>query len=69
MSRRFARRQDSWFRKDQRITWLPYDAPDLVEKALEVLKRTDVAQGNRGAAPGVVEVNTGPDAGAVDARG
>lgn len=33
-TRRFARRQDSWFKKDPRITWLPYDAPDLVERAL-----------------------------------
>ena len=41
-TRRFARRQDSWFRKDQRITWLPYDDPDLVEKALVV-----IAEGNR----------------------
>jgi tRNA dimethylallyltransferase len=68
-TRRFARRQDSWFRKDQRITWLPYDAPDLVEKAFQV-----IAEGNREGAAGVVEVNKGPgsntgDAGAVDARG
>jgi tRNA dimethylallyltransferase len=65
-TRRFARRQDSWFRKDQRITWLPYDAPDLLEKALQV-----IAQGNREGASGVVEVNTGPgqNSGAVDARG
>jgi tRNA dimethylallyltransferase len=33
-TRRFARRQDSWFRKDPRIHWLPYDAPDLPERAL-----------------------------------
>jgi tRNA dimethylallyltransferase len=33
-TRRFARRQDSWFRKDPRIEWLPYDANDLVERAL-----------------------------------
>lgn len=33
-TRRFARRQDSWFRRDPRIVWLPYDAPDLVERAL-----------------------------------
>jgi len=31
---RFARRQDSWFRKDPRIHWLPYDADDLAEQAL-----------------------------------
>jgi tRNA dimethylallyltransferase len=34
-TRRFARRQDSWFRKDPRIDWLPYDTPDLVELALD----------------------------------
>jgi tRNA dimethylallyltransferase len=33
-TRRFARRQYSWFRKDPRIKWLPFDAPDLVELAL-----------------------------------
>jgi tRNA dimethylallyltransferase len=65
-TRRFARRQDSWFRKDPRISWLEYDAPDLVEKALEV-----IAQGNRAAASGVVGVTTGKGTGtgAVDARG
>lgn len=30
-TRKFARRQDSWFRKDDRISWLPAGAPDLVE--------------------------------------
>lgn len=33
-TRRFARRQDSWFRKDDRIHWLPYDADDLLDRAL-----------------------------------
>jgi tRNA dimethylallyltransferase len=32
-TRRFARRQDSWFRKDPRVRWLCYDTPDLVESA------------------------------------
>ena len=32
-TRRFARRQDTWFRRDPRIRWLPYDAPDLLERA------------------------------------
>jgi tRNA dimethylallyltransferase len=65
-TRRFARRQDSWFRKDQRISWLPYDDPDLLEKALEV-----IAEGNRKASSGVVGVEEGPSdhSGAVDARG
>lgn len=38
-TRRFARRQDSWFRKDPRIEWLPYDAPDLVERAVAIFAR------------------------------
>jgi tRNA dimethylallyltransferase len=38
-TRRFARRQDSWFRKDPRITWLRYDAPDLVEQAARTVGR------------------------------
>jgi tRNA dimethylallyltransferase len=33
-TRRFARRQDSWFRKDERISWVPYDAPDRVDRTL-----------------------------------
>ena len=33
-TRRFARRQDSWFRKDPRIVWIRYDDPQLLDKAL-----------------------------------
>ena len=33
-TRRFARRQDSWFRKDPRIVWVRHDDPDRVEQAL-----------------------------------
>ncbi len=36
-TRRFARRQDSWFRKDPRVTWVSWDDPDRVEKALSLL--------------------------------
>jgi tRNA dimethylallyltransferase len=36
-TRRFARRQDSWFHKDPRILWLPHDAPDLVDRVVELL--------------------------------
>ncbi|WP_123670292.1 tRNA (adenosine(37)-N6)-dimethylallyltransferase MiaA [Actinocorallia herbida] len=35
-TRRFARRQESWFRRDPRIQWLPYDAPDLLDRALRI---------------------------------
>jgi tRNA dimethylallyltransferase len=38
-TRRFARRQDSWFRKDPRITWVRYDDPERVGKALAVMGR------------------------------
>jgi tRNA dimethylallyltransferase len=37
-TRRFARRQDTWFRTDTRIQWLPYDAPDLLEQALSAIR-------------------------------
>ncbi len=36
-TRRFARRQDSWFRKDPRITWVRYDDPARVETALTAI--------------------------------
>lgn len=32
-TRRFARRQDSWFRKDPRIVWVGFDDPDRVARA------------------------------------
>ena len=36
-TRRFAGRQDSWFRKDPRITWVAWDDPDRVEKAVAAI--------------------------------
>lgn len=33
-TRQFARRQLAWWRKDPRIVWVPYDAPDRVERAV-----------------------------------
>ena len=33
-TRRFARRQDSWFRKDPRIAWVDWDDPDRAERAV-----------------------------------
>ncbi len=38
-TRRFARRQDSWFRKDPRIVWVAHDDPDRVAKAVEAVER------------------------------
>ena len=33
-TRRYARRQESWFRADARVVWLPHDASDLAGRAL-----------------------------------
>ncbi|HET8600035.1 MAG TPA: tRNA (adenosine(37)-N6)-dimethylallyltransferase MiaA [Segeticoccus sp.] len=38
-TRRLARRQQSWFRPDPRITWLGHDDPKLVDRALEAVRR------------------------------
>ena len=37
-TRQFARRQDAWWRKDARISWVPFDAPDRVEQAMEAME-------------------------------
>ncbi len=37
-TRRFSRRQDAWFRKDPRIVWVPFDAPDRLEQALAAVR-------------------------------
>lgn len=37
-TRRFARRQDAWFRKDPRVVWVRYDDPDRVERALDAIR-------------------------------
>jgi tRNA dimethylallyltransferase len=36
-TRRFARRQDSWFRKDPRIVWVDHDDPERVAKVLAAI--------------------------------
>ncbi|HEX2896376.1 MAG TPA: tRNA (adenosine(37)-N6)-dimethylallyltransferase MiaA [Marmoricola sp.] len=43
-TRRFARRQDSWFRKDERITWVRYDDPARVEAALAAIGQAALTQ-------------------------
>ncbi len=37
LTRRFARRQESWFRRDPRVRWLPYDAPGILERSLALI--------------------------------
>jgi tRNA dimethylallyltransferase len=40
-TRRFARRQDAWFRKDPRITWVRFDDPDRLALALSAVAALD----------------------------
>jgi tRNA dimethylallyltransferase len=48
MTRRYARRQESWFRPDPRITWLDATAPDLHEQAVAVVRRAISHNGGHG---------------------
>lgn len=43
-TRQFARRQRAWFRPDPRPVWLAYDAPDLLDQALDALALYDPAR-------------------------
>jgi tRNA dimethylallyltransferase len=45
-TRRFARRQESWFRRDPRVRWIEHDAP--IERALDTI---DACDSSRGTAP------------------
>ena len=36
-TRRFARRQETWFRADPRVRWVDALAPDVLERSLAVL--------------------------------
>lgn len=38
-TRRYVRRQRSWFRRDHRLVWLDAAAPDLTARALDTLER------------------------------
>ncbi len=38
-TRRYVRRQRSWFRRDQRQIWLRADAPDLLDTVLTAARR------------------------------
>jgi len=40
-TRRYARRQESWFRPDPRILWLDAQAPDLLDRALAAVREAD----------------------------
>jgi tRNA dimethylallyltransferase len=38
-TRRFSRRQDSWFRKDPRVVWVGWDDPERVDRAVAAVRR------------------------------
>ncbi|HKG51385.1 MAG TPA: tRNA (adenosine(37)-N6)-dimethylallyltransferase MiaA [Actinomycetales bacterium] len=38
LTRRLARRQESWFGRDDRVVWLDYDEPGLLARALNVVR-------------------------------
>jgi tRNA dimethylallyltransferase len=38
-TRRFARRQDAWWRRDPRIVWVRWDDPDRLEQAVEAVRK------------------------------
>lgn len=41
-TRKFARRQDSWFRRDERIDWIPVDEGDPVEAVYRRVRAADL---------------------------
>jgi tRNA dimethylallyltransferase len=43
-TRRFARRQETWFRRDRGIAWLAADAPDLLDRALAEVEAARAAR-------------------------
>jgi len=52
-TRRFARRQDSWFRKDPRIHWLRHDDPALVDAAYRLAVAVGSGRRNSFTSPAV----------------
>lgn len=47
-TRRFARRQESWFVKDSRVSWVGYDDPDRTAAALGAIRRAGTGADGRG---------------------
>jgi tRNA dimethylallyltransferase len=44
LTRRLVRRQESWFGRDDRIVWLPYDDPALLARAADVVREAGDAR-------------------------
>jgi tRNA dimethylallyltransferase len=50
-TRRFARRQEAWFRRDPRVTWLEAAADDLLERAVSRCRGALAARSRPGGSP------------------
>ena len=50
-TRRFARRQETWFRRDPRVYWLGHDDPALVSRAVEASRGINSATVPNGVSP------------------
>lgn len=57
-TRKFARRQESWFRRDPRVTWLPHDSEDLVERALRQVEKALSSSDDEPSGEALVDVST-----------
>ena len=44
-TRRFARRQDAWYRRDDRITWVGWDDPQRAARAVAAVRARGAAAG------------------------
>ncbi len=51
-TRRFARRQEAWFRRDPRISWLPADDPAAAGSALALAREAGLADAGPGGMAG-----------------
>jgi tRNA dimethylallyltransferase len=45
-TRRFSRRQDSWFRKDARVVWVRWDASDRLDRAVTAVEAVSAGGGS-----------------------
>ena len=48
-TRRFARKQDAWFRKDPRVHWVTWDDPEIVARAVASVR--SVSEAGAGSEP------------------
>ena len=62
-TRRFARRQDSWFHKDDRITWVDHADPDRVDRAIAAIPEGPEQERSGAPAPAGATLGVMPEQG------